>query len=456
VTAAPEGSAPATPSHNAFRQPDFVKLWTAATISLFGTQVTFIAIPVIAVLFLNATAFEVALIGTLEFLPFLLFTLPAGVWVDRLPRRRILIVGDLGRAVMLATIPVAYVFGVLTIWQIFVVAFVNGVFTVFFDIADQSYLPTVLEREGLVDGNAKLQASVSTAMVVGQPLGGGIVALVTAPFAIALDAVSYVVSALLIFTIRRRERADRAGPPVAAEEVLTVPPAGRSIATEAVAGQAEPSRTARPGLRQEVAEGLRFVLAHRYLRSIAATTGSANLFSNIAFAVFPVFAYRDLGLTPEVVGLIGGGFGAGALLGAFTASRIADRVGVGRAIVGSAFLAAPATLLVPLASRETALLLMGGGGLLSGWANVIYNVNQVSLRQAITPEPMLGRMNATMRFIVWGTIPIGQVVGGVIATVFGTITSIWIGAIGGLFVFLPVLLSPVRSLRRIEDAQPEP
>jgi MFS family permease len=449
MTAAPPG-----PKRSAFRQPDFVKLWSAATISLFGTQVSLIAIPVIAVVILQASPFEVALVGTLEFLPFLLFTLPAGVWVDRLPRRRILIIGDIGRAVMLASIPIAFVLDVLTIWQVFVVAFVNGVFTVFFDIADQSYLPTVLEREELIDGNAKLSASMSTAQVVGQPLGGGLVGLLTAPFAIALDAISFVVSALLIVTIRRSERADRADPVLAAEESAASTPTGPIVA-EAEAGRDGPSRAVRPGIRQEVAEGLQFVLGNRYLRSIAATTGSSNLFTNIAFAVFPVFAYRDLELTPEVVGLIGGGFGAGALLGAFTASRFADGVGVGRAIVASAFLAAPTTLLIPLATRETALLLMGGGGILSGWANVVYNVNQVSLRQSITPEPVLGRMNATMRFIVWGTIPIGQIIGGVIATVFGTIVGIWVGAIGGLFVFLPVLFSPVRKLRRIEDAQPE-
>ena len=456
MTAAPDAPAPARKSRGAFRQPDFVKLWTAATISLLGTQVTFIAIPVIAVLILNASPFEVALIGTLEFLPFLLFTLPAGVWVDRLPRRRILITGDLGRAILLATIPVAYVFDVLTIWQIFVVAFVNGIFTVFFDIADQSYLPTVLEKEELVDGNAKLQASYSIAQVVGQPLGGGIVGFLTAPIAIALDAISYVVSALLIFAIRRTERASRADPSAAIPADEFTPPQIRvpSVAIEAETAGKE-ATPARASVRKEVAEGLRFVLGHRYLRSIAATTGSGNLFNNIAFAVLPVFAYRDLGLTPEVVGLIGGGFGAGALLGAVTASRVANRFGVGRVIVASAFISAPASLLVPLASRETALVLMGGGGLVSGWANVVYNVNQVSLRQAITPEPMLGRMNATMRFIVWGTIPIGQMISGVIATLFGTLTAIWIGVIGGLFAFLPVLLSPVRSLRRIEDLQPE-
>jgi MFS family permease len=462
VTVAPDTSAPAPKSRSAFRQPDFVKLWSAATISLLGTQVTFIAIPVIAVLILGATPFEVALVGTLEFLPFLLFTLPAGVWVDRLPRRRILIAGDLGRAVMLATIPIAYLLDVLTIWQLFVVAFVNGIFTVFFDIADQSYLPTVLEREELVDGNAKLQGSFSVAQVIGQPLGGGLVGLLTAPFAIVVDAISFVVSALLIFSIRRRERADRPAAAAATEDVVAVPPAGPTVAAEAAAETvadrdelATPTTPARPSVRQEVAEGLRFVLGNRYLRSIAATTGSSNLFSNIAFAVFPVFAYRDLRLTPEVVGLIGGGFGAGALFGALTASRVADRIGVGRAIVGSALLAAPTALLVPLATRETALLLIGGGGFVTGWGSVVYNVNQVSLRQAICPEPMLGRMNATMRFIVWGTIPIGQVVGGAIATLLTTVTAIWIGAIGGLFAFLPVLLSPVFSLRRIPD-EPEP
>ena len=454
MTTTPNSSAPAAPSRSAFKRPDFVKLWTASTISLFGTQITFIAIPVIAVLILGATPFEVALVGTLEFLPFLLFTLPAGVWVDRLPRRRILIAGDIGRAAMLATIPVAFFLDALTIWQLFVVAFVNGVFTVFFDIADQSYLPTVLERDELVDGNAKLQAAVSTAQVVGQPLGGGIVSLLTAPIAIAVDSISYVVSALLIFAIRRKERADRPDPAAAADDVATMTPAGPSVVTEAVADREEAVDPTRPGLRREVSEGLRFVLGNRYLRSIAATTGTANLFSNIAFAVFPVFAYRDLVLTPDVVGLIGGGFGAGALIGAFTASRIPERIGVGRAIVGSAFVAAPSTLLVPFATHDTALLLIGGGGFIGGWANVVYNVNQVSLRQAITPEPMLGRMNATMRFIVWGTIPIGQIIGGAIATVFGTITAIWIGAIGGLFVFLPVLLSPVRSLRTIPEPEP--
>ena len=445
------------PSRNPFRNPDFAKLWTAGTISLFGTQVSQIAIPFIAVLVLKVPPFQVAVLGTLEFLPFLLFTLPAGVWVDRLPRRLILVGGDLGRAAMLATIPIAYLLGVLTIWQLYVIAFVNGTLTVFFDIADQSYLPTVLERDQLVDGNARLAASASTAQVVGQPLGGGVVGLFGGPFAVVLDAISYVVSAVLIFTIRRRERASRPGPATATgvtEEVADTGPAGAAVAAEVAAAAHEPATDERPGLRREIADGLRFVLGNRYLRSIAATTGSANLFSNISLGIFPVFVYVTLGLTPETVGLIGGTFGAGALVGALIGSRIASTFGVGHAIVGAAAVFSPASLLVPLASHDTALLLIGAAGFIGSCASTVYNINQVSLRQSITPEPMLGRMNATMRFIVWGTIPIGSIIGGLFATSFGVVAAIWLGAIGEAFTFLPVLLSPVRTLRAIPDAEP--
>ncbi len=456
---------PTTPP-SAFRNADFTKLWTAATVSLLGTQISQIAIPFIAVLLLHVPPFQVALLGTLEFLPFLLFTLPAGVWVDRLPRRRILISGDVGRAIMLTTIPLAWSAGVLTIWQLYAVAFVNGILTVFFDIADQSYLPTVLDREQLVDGNAKLQASASTAQIIGQPIGGSLVAVLSAPFAVLLDAISYVVSALLVFAIRRTERASggrrERGQGMVIEQVLDAPSAEASVAAEANAAASGGARGStgstpdddRPGIRREVSEGLRFVLGHRYLRGIAATTGTANLFGNVMFATYPVFVYALLKLTPDTVGLIGGAAGLGALLGAVTATRIGTRLGLGRTIILSIALNGPSALLIPIATHDLALALIGGAGFISAFTSVVYNVSQVSLRQAITPEPMLGRMNATMRFIVWGTIPIGQIVGGVIATVFSVPTAIWIGAIGGLFQFLPAFFSPVRTLKTIEEAQP--
>jgi MFS family permease len=447
-----------SPRPSLFRKPDFAKLWSAATISLFGTQVTEIAIPVVAILILQVSPFEVALVGTLQFLPFLLFTLPAGVWVDRMSRRRILIVADLGRAVMIASIPIAFVLGGLTIWQLYVVAFINGTLTVLFDIADMSYLPTVVHRDELVDANGKLQASASTAQVIGDPVGGAVVGLLAAPFALVLDAISYVASALLVFSIRRPERSSTPTPSSAADtanDFTESPASGASAAAEAVAAASQAPDQQRTGIVAEVRDGLRFVVRNRFLRHIAPTTGVSNLFSNISFSMLPVFIYRDLGLTPQIFGLIGGCFGIGALLGAATSSRVANRFGIGTTIIGSIAIGAPMGLLVPLATRDTALLLIGGGGIVSGWANVVYNVSQVSLRQAITPERMLGRMNATMRFIVWGTIPVGTVIGGLIATAFGVMAALWVGAIGGLFPFLFVFFSPVRGLQKIPEPEPE-
>ncbi|MBF6605854.1 MAG: MFS transporter [Chloroflexi bacterium] len=435
------------------RHADYRRYWTASTVSLFGTQVTQIAIPVIAVLVLRATPFEVALLTTIEFLPWILFTLPAGVWVDRLPRRRLLIAGDLGRAAMLVSIPLADALGALTIWQLFVVGFVNGVCTVFFDVADQSYLPTVVARDDLVEGNAKLQVSASSAQILGQPMGGGIVALLTAPFAVIVDAASFVGSALLIARIRAVEAprvaagAVATGGEAAADRSTAVATGGSPAGAIAAAAVALP----REGMRREIGEGLRYVLGNPYLRGIAASTSTSNLFSNIVFAVFAIYLYRDLSLVPAQVGLIGGAGGFGVLAGALLANRFAAWIGVGRTIVISAALTGPAGLLIPIASPGTAVPLLAAASFLGGMFAVIYNVNQVSLRQAITPERLLGRLNGTMRFLVWGTVPIGSLIGGVLASALGTHAGIWIGTILGFTPFVPLLFSPVPGLRRIPE-----
>ena len=459
---------PLPPRRSLFRHHDFARLWTAATISLFGTQLSQIAIPFIAAVLLNASPGEVGLLVTVDFLPFLLFTLPAGVWVDRFPRKRILILGDLGRAVMLASIPVAYALGGLTMWQLYVVGFVNGIMTVFFDVADQSYLPSILERDQLVDGNAKLQVSQSSAQILGQPFGGGIVALLSAPIAIAIDAVSYVGSAGLIALIRGdRKRAaitsGTGGPAAAAssaDDVAPSPAAAASVAAEASAADpavnpAAPGEPAQGGMRTEIMEGLRYILRHSYLGHIAASTASSNLFSNIALAIFAVYAYRTLELDPAAVGALGGIGGAGVMIGALFSSRIAARFGIGATIIGSMFASSVAGLLVPLAPKETAFFFLAGAFFFGSIACVVYNVNQVSLRQAITPEAFLGRMNATMRFLVWGTIPIGSLIGAGLSEIVGVHTTIWIGALLGLLAFLPVLFSPVRRLRTIPEEDPD-
>lgn len=466
-------AASTAPRRSLFRHPNYLKLWTAATVSLFGTQVSQVAIPFIAAVVLKASPGEVGLLTTVEFLPFLLFTLPAGVWVDRFPKKRILVLGDLGRGAMLVSIPIAAALGALTIWQLYVVGFVNGLMTVFFDVADQSYLPTILEREDLVEGNAKLQISGSSAQILGQPFGGGIVALLTAPVAVLVDAVSYLGSASLILWIRERARGSNGPLPGRATAASTeaaelAPEPGTSVRAEALAAdEAEAAADASPsetrtaaggeagGMRSQIMDGLHYILRHEYLGNIAATTATSNLFGNIGFAIFPVFAYRELLMSPAGVGTVGGIGGAGVLVGALIASRVQARLGIGRTIVLAAALFGPVNLLVPLATPELALLFLSMALFVGGITNVVYNVAQVSLRQAITPEHFLGRMNATMRFLVWGTIPIGSLIGAGLSEIVGVRTTVWISAVLSLFTFLPVLLSKVRTIEKIPTAEAE-
>ena len=459
------------PRRSLFRHPNYLKLWTAATVSLFGTQVSQIAIPFIAAVVLKASAGEVGLLTTIEFLPFILFTLPAGVWVDRFPKRRILVIGDLGRALMLISIPIASVLGSLTIWQLYLVGFVNGAMTVFFDVADQSFLPTILQRDELVEGNAKLQISQSSAQILGQPVGGGLVALLTAPVAVLIDAASYVGSAALILWIRltssgaratgRRSDGLEAAEAAAVEatapdaEAGVSPAAGASVGGEAAAVPPATPTGDGDGMRSQIMAGLRYIGHHRFLANIAASTATSNLFSQIAFAIMPVYLYRTLGLSPTTVGAIGGIGGAGVLIGALIASRAAASLGVGRVIVGSLLIGAVSFLLIPLAPPELAFWFVATAFFVGGLTGVVYNVNQVSLRQAITPEHFLGRMNATMRFLVWGTIPIGSLIGAGLSEVIGVHTTIWVGASLGVLSFVPVFLSPVRSLRTIPTDDPD-
>ncbi|MDQ3128074.1 MAG: MFS transporter [Chloroflexota bacterium] len=474
-------AASTAPRRSLFRHPNYLKLWSAATLSLFGTQLSQIAIPFIAAVVLQASPGEVGLLTTVEFLPFLLFTLPAGVWVDRFSKKRILVIGDLGRALMLLSIPVAAVLGGLTMVQLYIVGFGIGVMTVFFDVADQSYLPTILERDELVEGNSKLQISQSSAQILGQPLGGGIIALVGAPVAILVDAISYIGSAGLILWIRETGRRLRrpigaaasggsAGGPAGgsataaateAEESTASPMAGASVSAEARAADADAlaadaeATGPRPGMRSQIADGLRFIFGHEYLGNIAATTATSNLFGNIGFAIFPVFVYRELQMSPAAVGAMGGLGGAGVLIGALIASRVQARFGVGRTIILTSALFGPVNLLIPLATPDVALLFLSASIFFASVNNVIYNVSQVSLRQAVTPEHFLGRMNATMRFLVWGTIPIGSLIGAGLSEVVGVRTTIWISAILGLFAFLPVFLSKVRTIQTIPTEDPD-
>ena len=420
MTASPGSTRPA----GLLRHPDFMKLWTAETISVFGSQISALAIPVVAILILHVSPFEVALLGTIEFLPFILFTLPAGAWVDRLRRRPIMIVGDVGRAIALSTIPLAFALDVLTIWQLYVVGFVTGTLTVFFDVSNQSYLPSIVDRDQLVDGNSKLQISQSAAQIAGPGLAGFLIDTFKAPFAIVLDALSFVWSAFFVFLIRRPE------PPVE--------------------HPADALGERRPSIVSDVRAGLRFVLGHASLRAISAGTATSNLFGNIGGGIMILYLLDQqyLGLTPGQVGLAFALGNVGALVGALLANRLARWFGLGPTIVGSLFIGGFMMLLIAIAPpHEAALPYLIAGGLFGGLAQMVYNINQVSYRQAICPPRMQGRMNATVRFLVWGTIPLGNVIGGIIASTFGVHQTIWLAAILGFVPAIFPFLSPVRNLR---------
>jgi MFS family permease len=302
-----------------WRHGDFMKLWTAQTISQFGSQITALALPLAAITVLSASAFEVAVLGALEFAPWLLFSLPAGAWVDRLPRRPVLIVADIGRAIALLSVPLAYWADALTIWHLYAVGFVTGVLTVFFDVAYQSYLPSLVERRQLAEGNSKLEISRSGAQLAGPGIGGVLVDLVSAPFAILADALSFVLSAVFLGAIGTEERrTDR--------------------------DHEAPSR-----LFAEILEGLRYVVKDPYLRPSMAAVAIFNFFGNVLFAIFLVYAVRRLDLSPAEIGIIFGVGNVGFLAGAFVAPRIAARLGVGRTLVLSELVGGLALFLVPLA-----------------------------------------------------------------------------------------------------------
>jgi MFS family permease len=410
------------PTGGLWRHPDFVKLWSAETVSQFGTQFTQLALPLVAIDVLHVSAFEVAALTTVEFLPFLLVSLPAGVWVDRLRRRPILVVGDVSRALLLGSVPVAYWLGALTMAQLYIVGFLVGIATVFFDVAYQSYLPALVERQQLIDGNAKLEISRAAAQLGGPGLAGIAIDFLRAPAALAFDAVSFVGSALFIFRIRKHERA--------------------------------PARDAQsPRMREELREGLRYVFRHPFLKNIAACTALFNFWGNMGFAVLLVFARRELHLSPLAIGLAFTLSNVGPLLAAFNANRISSRFGVGRTIIGASIIGAPTFLVIPFAPEgNAALALLIPAFIVGGLSNVIYNVTQVSLRQAITPARLQGRMNSVMRFIVWGTIPLGSIIGGVLASTIGVQKTLIVSGIGCFMPFLPVLFSPVRRI----ESMPEP
>jgi MFS family permease len=404
-----------------WRHGDFLRLWAAQAISQLGTQVTLLALPLAAILVLDASATEVALLGAVEVLPFLLFTLPAGVWVDRLPRRPILVVADLARALALASIPLAYALDGLTLPHLYAVAFAIGVLSVFFDVAYLAYLPSLVGREELGGANSKLEATRSAAQVAGPGAAGGLVGAVTAPVAILVDSISYVFSALFVWRIRRPDRL-------------------------------EPKTSPQGRLWPELREGLSYVLRHPYLRPLTLVTGAWNLFASVGFAIVLVYAVRTLGLSPEVVGLLIMSGSIGSIVGALTAERTVARFGLGPTLAWPGVAASASFVFIPLAPRESPEPLLVAGLLAGSFFGMLYNVTQLTFRQAITPERLQGRMNAVVRLMYWGPQPAGYALGGVLAAAIGLRPTLFFSAGAATLAFLPLAAHPIRKLRAIPEA----
>lgn len=408
-------------------------LWTGQAISEIGSAVTFVALPLAAVVLLNATTFQVGLLSAATTVCFLLVALPAGLIVDRVAKRRLMIVCDIARMLILGSVVVAAAFGVLTMAQLFAVGFLTGLATVFFDVAYQSYVPALVARNQLHDGNGKLGATQAFSQVAGPGLGGALFGLLKAG-AMAADAISYAVSTATLLLIRAREprRGDASAPAdQASETAVRSDPAGFA------------------GLRKELFAGLGFVFGHPVLRKIAACTGTANLFGSISGALEILFLVRVVHVRPADTGLLIGVGSLGGILGGILSGRLAKWIGTARIIWFSVGVFGAIPIVMPLTAPGPRLVLFPIAIAGLSFTVVLYNIAQLSYRQLICPPHLLGRMNAAMRWIVWGTIPLGGLLAGVLGSLLGIRATIWVGVIGSWAAAFWVYFSPLRKMRDI-------
>ena len=421
---APDSSAesasmnPSTELRGLWHHPAFLKLWAASAVSDVGSQVSALALPLIAALTLGATPWQMGLLSAAGAAPILFVGLFAGVWVDRLRRRPLMISMDIGRAAILLMIPLASALGLLRIEVLYAVALLVGALSVLFDVAHLAFLPSLVERERLVEGNSKLQTTTSVAQVAGPGLGGVLVGLLGAAFAVLIDALSFLASALLIGGIRVKE------------------------SSGAAASDAR-------GVIGEIGQGLRVVVAHPILRVLAGCSGTISLFGQMFLAVYVLYMTRDLGLGSVGVGFVFAAGGVGALGGAVVAAPVTKRLGPGPAMIWAQLCFGLTGMGVPLAvlMPRVALPMVVTAEFCQWMALSAYYVNAVSVRQALAPGHLQGRVNATMRFMAGGMQPIGALLGGALGGLIGLPLTLVVASVGMLLAFLWLLLSPVRALR---------
>ncbi|MFI1658946.1 MFS transporter [Streptomyces sp. NPDC020472] len=430
-----------------WRAKDFRVLFSASVLSTLGTNVSYLAVPMVAVLALDAGPGRVGLLASLSTAAFLLIGLPAGAWVDRMRHRTVLILADLLRAALLAWIPVAWWFDVLTFGGLCAVVLLSGVATVLFDVASQSALPRLVEPAVLIPANSALVSLMAAGNVAGRGAGGALVQLLGAPLAVVCAAAGHLGSGLRLL---RMARDDAHGAVPDPEPTALAAPLGTGLVASAAPAGTAAGRA--PGLRAQIAEGLRHVLGHAELRALALTGAVGNLGTVMVNTMLPVVFTRELGLSAGALGLFWAAGGLGLFLGARCARPLADRFGHGRGLVVADLCLAPAGLLVPLMDRGAWLWAAGAGWVAFAVRTGAANVLGVSLRQRLTRDDLLGRMNATFRFLLTGSMALGAALAGAVGAHSSPRTVLWCGGALLCLSFLPVLFSPLRRRRELPTA----
>ena len=419
IMKAPSSSNHATPRTKKGLGLSFNLLWGGQTISAFGSQVTILALPLLAIYQLHASDFAVGVLSALSFLPYLLLGLQAGVYVDRLSKRVVMLVCDILRAIFLIMLPVSALLGHLTLWLLFLVAFVNGCCTVFFEVAYVSYLPEIVTSEQLPEGNAKLEFSRGASQVGGPSLGGSLVQIFGASTAVIIDSTSYIASFLSLILLPKDNR--------------------------------QPEKKVKKSFWDDIVEGFVFISHHQLLRSIILSYSLNAFFIGLYQAVSIVYMTRTLHIGAATIGLIATLGNCGFLLGAAASRYLARKIGIGRVIVGALGVIAVGFLITGLALTTFAIPWLVSGQLITSFGVPLYNINMVSLRQGITPQPLLGRVSSVSRVVGRGIVPVGALLGASIATFSNPRTAVIVAGIGGILAILPAILSKTIKVKSLQD-----
>lgn len=394
---------------------NFLRFWTGQTLSQFGTRVGAVAMPVLSVGVLHANERQVGFLAAAETVSFLLIGLPAGAWVDRWLKRRTMIMADAIRFLAILVIPLLWATGQLELWHLYVVVTTIGLATVFFDVAYQSYVPILVHDDDIGRANSRLETTKQLAITGGPAIGGLLLQVVSAPVVLLSNAAAYLMSLV-------------------------------SLTLTTDSEQREPGRS----LRAEIGEGLRFVRDQPVIRRLVASMALSNLFASMVATLLPILVLRDLYLSPAILGIVMTAGSIGGAIGAAIAPALQRRFTIGKTVAGGLITAAAFCAVNPIAGMvgarhqpiAAALLILAEFGMIAG--ALVFNVGQVSLRQSLCPKPLLGRMNASVRFVVWGSIPIAALLAGWLGSRIGVVPTMWLGGLGSLATVLPVL-----RLRRV-------